>query len=155
MFIFSLLMYMLSLFTLLVVVLMLWTLTLGPTSQDGGAPADPQLKGLSGTAPFSGLDNHIGDGVHASYDNILNGEPEHTKRITNPLTPIGTLLPTYQGHSLPLTPVGNTTLWGPPITPHHLNVKCAPECCPSPYSCDHGCLCIDQDGLRKGAFGSL
>ena len=144
---------MLSLIALLVIVCVCVWARARARSQDGGAPADPQLKALSGTAPFSGLDDHIGDGVHASYDNIINAEPTQTKRLTNPLTPIGTLLPTYQGHSLPLTPVDNTTLWGPPITPHYLNVRCSPECCPSPYSCDHGCLCIDQSGLRKGAWG--
>jgi len=101
---------------------------------------------LSGNAPFSQIHDNIGTGVKGSYANVVNG-PDITKQKINPTKDP---LPTYYGHGIPLA--SNMRSPGPfleePITPHHLNPKCSPECCPSPYSCDHGCLCVDQQGLK-------
>jgi hypothetical protein len=115
--------------------------------QFGGAPADPQTAQLSGNAPFASIRHNVGNGVKGSYANMING-PDPTKQKINPTK---VLLPTYYGHGIPLAPnmLAPGPLWGQSITPHHLNAKCSPECCPSPYSCDHGCLCVDQQGLRK------
>lgn len=116
--------------------------------QNGGAPANPQLQNVSG--PFSKIGAFVGEGLSGTWDNKING-PDTTKQQLNrsehPLM-------TYYGHSVPLLdevrqPGDFDSM---PITPHSLNPKCAPECCPSPYSCDHGCLCVDQDGLRDAAW---
>lgn len=108
--------------------------------------------GGHGPTDFSVLDDYVGKGVPGSYANRIN-DPDPTKQMLFPTTD---LLPTYYGHGIPLTPHDRKPgpLYGKPITPHHLNAKCSPECCPSPYSCDHGCLCVDQSGLRKGAWKS-
>lgn len=100
----------------------------------------------NGGAPFSGIGQHIGQGISGSYSNIVNG-PDPTKQMIHPTK---NPLPTYYGHGIPLQPVQPGPFDSPPITPHNLNAKCSPECCPSPYSCDHGCLCVDQRGLRHG-----
>lgn len=118
------------------------------SQQKGGAPADPQLQNVSG--PFSGIGSFIGDGVCSSWDNKPNG-PDRKKPQLNPTDQP---LMTYYGHGIPLDPSPPGDFDGMPITPHNLNPKCAPECCPSPYSCDHGCLCIDQDGMRDAAWAS-
>ena len=99
---------------------------------------------LSGNAPFSLVNEFVGQGIKGSYANMING-PDETKQI---LTPTQNPLPTFYGHSIPLLPQSPGKFIGQPITPHHKNPKCAPECCPSPYSCDKGCLCVDIDGLR-------
>lgn len=113
----------------------------------GGAPADPQLQSLSGSAPFASIHDNIGKGVNGSYAGVTNGsDPTKQRFIKNADTF------TYYGHGIPLDPVKPGPLWGDPITPHHLNPQCSPGCCPSPYSCDHGCLCVDQQGLRDKAF---
>jgi hypothetical protein len=105
---------------------------------------------LAGNAPFSLVDDYIGKGIKGSYANIING-PDETKQKLNP-----TEKPrmTFYGHSIPLVPQEPGKFWGIPMTPHHKNPKCAPECCPSPYSCDKGCLCVDIDGLRNTNTGS-
>lgn len=57
---------------------------------------------------------------------------------------------TFWGHGIPLA--GETKLgkfYGQRIpTLSAMNLTCSPKCCPSPYSCDHGCLCYQRD--RKG-----
>ena len=100
---------------------------------------------LSGNAPFGLIDDFVGKGVKGSYAKILNGPDETKQQLQPTLSP----KPTFYGHSIPLIPQVPGKFWGNPITPHHKNPKCAPECCPSPYSCDKGCLCVDQIGLRS------
>jgi len=103
----------------------------------------------SGGRPFSEIGQDIGEGVPGSYSNRPN-PADPTKPILYP--GLG-LLPTYYGHGIPL----ETPAPGPldptvgPLSPHHLNPKCSPRCCPSPYSCDHGCLCVDTKGIADAA----
>lgn len=96
-----------------------------------------------GGAPFSLLTDDIGKGVPGSYSGIPAG-PDLRKQIY--VAPLGALVPTYYGNGIPLVdrPPG---IFENRVTPHH-NPKCAPECCPSPYSCDRGCLCVDLKGLK-------
>lgn len=62
---------------------------------------------------------------------------------------------TFWGSGIPLTHETRLGIPDPVVRPrdriHTLssaNVKCSPECCPSPYSCDHGCLCYRRN--RQG-----
>lgn len=94
---------------------------------------------------FSSLEDDIGKGVPGSYSMVKNGpDPTKPQYVANK----GELLPTYYGHGIPLIPQPPGPFDGSPITPHHLNAKCSPSCCPSPYSCDKGCLCVDLEGLK-------
>ena len=126
---------------IVIIVIISYLVISGHLSQQVGGSRTTRL---SGNAPFSLLGQNISDGVQGSYAGIING-PDPTKQQ---LSPTDLPLPTYYGHSIPLLPVTPGPFDTPPITPHHLNAKCSPECCPSPYSCDHGCLCVDQIGLR-------
>lgn len=121
-------------------VLALWYVN---NSQVGGGGGG----GLSGNAPFSLIGDSIGSGINVSYADVINA-PDPTKQQFNPSKG-----PTYYGHSIPLAFEDHLPgpLWGEPNSPHHLNAKCSPKCCPSPYSCDHGCLCVDQKGMRDAA----
>jgi hypothetical protein len=113
--------------------------------QTAGSWTNPTAKTrLSGNAPFSLIDTHMGTGVKGTYANIING-PDETKQM---IKPTSTPLITYYGHGIPLYPVQPGKFDQAPMSPHHLNPKCSPDCCPSPYSCDKGCLCVDQKGLR-------
>lgn len=105
-----------------------------------------QHGGQSGSKPFSKISEDIGNGVPGSYSGQPNG-PDPTKpRYT---APKGQLVPTYYGFGIPLADNYRFPgpFEGPRLTSHHFNPKCAPECCPSPYSCDRGCLCVDTKGL--------
>jgi hypothetical protein len=128
-----------------IVFCLLWMLK--EKGQLGGAPSDPRTETLSGNAPFASIYDSIGDGVPGSYA----GKPNNTER-TNPhqLHPTERPLPTYYGHGIPLPHemLKPGKVWGQHASPHHLNPKCSPKCCPSPYSCDHGCLCVDQRAMR-------
>lgn len=105
---------------------------------------DIQHGGMS--KPFSGIEEDMGHGVPGSYSGQPNG-PDPTKQQYH--APKGKLVPTYYGHGIPLKDNDRFPgpFEGPRLTSHHFNPKCAPECCPSPYSCDRGCLCVDTKGL--------
>lgn len=139
---------------LIVVLILAWKVNVPPKklfTQLGGSRAGSGM--LSGNAPFSLLGQDMGQGVQGSYAGVING-PDPTKQILYPYS-LKSPLPTYYGHSLPLKPATPGPFVDSPITPHHLNAKCSPDCCPSPYSCDHGCLCVDQLGLKHGEHDRL
>ena len=76
--------------------------------------------------------------------------PPACKKLYKPST-----LYTPQGNPFPLKPK-NTSLVnsngpnvdGTPNTPNDMFMfaynQCRPECCPSTYSCDHGCVCTNE-----------
>jgi hypothetical protein len=101
-----------------------------------------------GGRPFSDIDAHIGEGVPGSYGNIVNG-PDLTKPQYTAKKDV--VLPTYYGHGIPLYDRAPGPFESQRLSSHYFNPKCAPECCPSPYSCDKGCLCVDMTGLAWGA----
>ena len=46
------------------------------------------------------------------------------------------------GHGVPLTPIVNRELYGQQIpTLSSMNLEFGPQCCPSQYSTDRGCVC--------------
>lgn len=96
--------------------------------------------------PFSYLTEDISDGNPASYAKVVNkGSLRYDRRMEH-----GDGIATFYGHGIPLA--HETRLPGPfdkgsLLLPHNLNPKCSPECCPSPYSCDRGCLCYAMTNL--------
>jgi hypothetical protein len=110
--------------------------------------ASPIMSGGAGgmAQVFSGLRDDISKGVPGSYSNVQNG-PDPTKQKYT--TKTAELLPTFYGHGIPLVSQPPGPFDGVPLTSHHFNAKCSPECCPSPYSCDKGCLCVDLEGLKQ------
>jgi hypothetical protein len=103
-----------------------------------------QVQAQQGGRPFSDINTHMGKGVPGSYADIPNG-PDPTKQQY--AAKKDQLLPTYYGHGIPLHTRAPGPFEGPPLTSHAFNPKCSPDCCPSPYSCDKGCLCVDIRGL--------
>lgn len=82
------------------------------------------------------LDYDIGEGVPNNWSNQLNVYKDITETHDEPTI-------VYHGTPLPLNDAGNETV------PRKLadsmvyfnKHKASPECCPSPYMTDHGCVC--------------
>ena len=92
--------------------------------------------------PFSYLTEDISDGMNGSWSKRENvGSRRWNARIEH-----GDGIPTFYGHGIPL--LYEQRLPGksdqePMLIAHNLNPKIAPECCPSPFSTDRGCLCYN------------
>jgi hypothetical protein len=70
------------------------------------------------------------------YDCVtLTNSPNNHKLIGN--------VHTDQGHQLPLNAQSNAPLDGEPMAIFANNV-CSPDCCPSTYTCDRGCVCTTE-----------
>ena len=97
---------------------------------------------LEGFRPFSYLGENIKDGNSASWADRVN--PYINK---DQFTPYNQPMYVYQGSSAPLLhQMKPTTI--PKDTMFYLaNAKCSPECCPSPYSCDTGCVCMGPKNI--------
>lgn len=59
---------------------------------------------------------------------------------------------TYQGHMIPLETPAAPLNHADQSMFIFANNKCDPSCCPSPYSCDKGCVCLtdEQKNLMSG-----
>lgn len=95
---------------------------------------------------FSEITDDISTGNNASWSNKKNiSGPHHASRPEYTEQKF-----TFWGHGVPLaheTKLGKQ--YGQKIpTLSGMNLKCSPDCCPSPYSCDGGCVCYHRD--RKG-----
>jgi len=79
---------------------------------------------------YSAIEDDIGDGNPISWSKRPNKEGKKTEKI-NPKFLV-------QGTPTPLSDrkvnIPNDMF----VFSHH---KCSPKCCPSPYSCSHGCVC--------------
>jgi len=100
--------------------------------------------------PFADIGQSIGNGVPGSYDGKNNLPSDR-----NPKWPIagfnfGQPDPTHYGHGIPQRSEDHKPgpMWNPLLTFHNLNVRCSPKCCPSPYSCDKGCICTTLQDLN-------
>lgn len=51
----------------------------------------------------------------------------------------------YQGSPLPLAYEARASPPPKDSMFYFARHRCAPECCPSPYSCSHGCVCFDTN----------
>lgn len=99
---------------------------------------------------FSFIEDDMGDGVPNSYsrkphppqpDRPKFNKALHSSTVNPP--------PTFYGHGAPLRPDPPKPFENPLPLPHHLNLECSPECCPSPYSCDRGCVCASVESISK------
>jgi len=94
-----------------------------------------------GFRPFSYLGEDISQGncvsksrqhnVYIPKDKVFRSSPKYVYFGTpNPLV-----------HQMrPMSPPKNSMFY-------FANYKCAPECCPSPYSCSGGCVCIGPKNI--------
>src|SRR3989338_2420843 len=97
-------------------------------------------RGIYGNIQSSSIDDDISQGNSSSWSrrpNPLGKGPE----LDNPQI-------VYQGTPLPLA--YETRLATPPADSmfYLARHRCSPDCCPSPYSCDHGCVC--QHYIHEG-----
>jgi hypothetical protein len=121
----------------LVSIFLLLSLHVRRDSQYGGATM----------GPFSYLNEDISDGIDGSWSKRENiGSARWNARIEH-----GDGIPTFYGHGIPL--LYEQRLPGkfseePMLIAHNLNPKIAPECCPSPFSTDRGCLCYNTLNSR-------
>ena len=84
----------------------------------------------------------ISQGVPVSYSGQINTPG----RVPRPQKQNS--IYTYYGHGIPLITTKPGPIQNPLLLPHNMGLRCAPECCPSPYSCDHGCLCADLRHMK-------
>lgn len=98
------------------------------------------MQALQMVPDFQQIGDDIGDGVEGSYSGKKNKGKTNAERrqfLSKPYM-------TYAGHGIPLKdeeklPVASNN---PMLMVHNLGLQCKPECCPSDYSCDNGCMCI-------------
>ena len=115
----------------------------------GGLNRLPALHGGAIIGPFSYMDEDIGQGVPGSMSGVHN---KAAAPVAEPVCNKNQPERVYYGHGVPLRYEDRAP--GPLVDNngtlhmHHLCVDCKPECCPSPYSCDHGCLCAALDQKR-------
>jgi hypothetical protein len=107
--------------------------------------------GGSLNAPFSLLESKEMAGILES-----EGGPSWSGRVNpkNPERPVKatyTSSPpmTYYGHGIPLKPVEPGPIMNPLKIVHNTKLAFKPECCPSPYSSDQGCLCGALEDISK------
>ena len=91
---------------------------------------------------MSTLSEDISQGVPVSYSGQINTPG----RVPRPQKQNS--IYTYYGHGIPLITTKPGPIQNPLLLPHNMGLRCAPECCPSPYSCDHGCLCADLRHMK-------
>lgn len=109
------------------------------------------LRGTStnqiGGRPFANIGQSIGTGVPGSYDGRNNLPSDREWPIAG--FNFGQPDPTHYGHGIPQASEDHKPgpMWNPLLTVHNLNVRCSPKCCPSPYSCDKGCVCTTLQDL--------
>lgn len=87
---------------------------------------------------FSDINMSIAEGNPISWAGIKNQPGDKRPQYNqNPNL-------VFQGHNFPLARETYQPLKGENTLVTH-KMKCSPDCCPSPYSCDHGCLCYQYD----------
>jgi len=106
-------------------------------------PFTVKQHGGSLNAPFSLLESKEMAGILES-----EGGPSWSGRVnpSNPTRPVkidsaSSPPMTYYGHTIPLKPVEPGPIINPLKIVHNTKLAFKPECCPSPYSSDAGCLC--------------
>lgn len=103
---------------------------------------------LGGGKPFSDVGEYL-TGIPDSVD----GQPAlpDTRKWAADGYNFGIPAKTYYAHGIPLKHEDRAP--GPTYYPmqhgHNLkpSPKCSPKCCPSPYSCDHGCVCTTMENM--------
>jgi hypothetical protein len=96
--------------------------------------------------PFKTLSENEMDGVPGSW----SGKPTASGAGTRPILVADKNPITYYGHGIPLRPVEPGPMDRDPLMlPHNTDLAVRPECCPSPYSTDRGCLCGAIEDIKK------
>ncbi len=108
-------------------------------------PAAAQTGGTV-MGPFKTLSENEMDGVPGSW----SGKPTASGLDTRPILVADKKQITYYGHGIPLRPVEPGPMYGEPLKlPHNTDLAVRPECCPSPYSTDRGCLCGAIEDIKN------
>lgn len=101
-------------------------------------------------AYFSEITDDISKGNAVSWSNRKNSPGPHAGNEFADQPAF-----TFWGSGIPLIHETRLGIPDPVIRKKHrietlssANLRCSPECCPSPYSCDHGCLCFRRN--RQG-----
>ncbi len=123
---------------LLIIILVLLIIRPIALEQQGG--------GLN--APFSMLEAKEMEGIPS-----WSGKP-NPKNESRPvkITGNGPQM-TYYGHGIPLKPVEPGPIMNPLKLVHNAGIAVKPECCPSPYSYDNGCLCGALEDVSMALTG--
>jgi hypothetical protein len=105
----------------------------------------PCLTQRGGTVmgPFQTLTEKEMDGVPDSWSGRPNPSNPSRPIYVADRNPI-----TYYGHNIPPIPVEPGPLLHPMNIAPNSGLAVLPECCPSPYSTDRGCLCGAMEDLR-------
>jgi hypothetical protein len=92
---------------------------------------------------YGALDNDIAIGNPVSWSNRINRFVDKNKKMDGPFS-------VYQGTPIPLKYEDRMQKLPKNSMFYFANYKCSPECCPSPYSCDHGCVCFSNYSVNYG-----
>lgn len=101
---------------------------------------------LGGTVmgPFQTLTEVEMDGVPGSWSGKVNPKNPARPIMMADKNPI-----TYYGHGIPLVPVEPGPIINPMHIVHNTGLAVSPDCCPSPYSTDRGCLCGAIEDIKN------
>jgi hypothetical protein len=94
--------------------------------------------------PFQTLTEPEMEGVPGSWSNKPNAKNTARPIMMKDKNPI-----TYYGHGMPLVPVEPGPIINPMHIVHNTGLAVSPECCPSPYSTDSGCVCGALEDIKK------
>jgi hypothetical protein len=114
-------------------------------------PVQGQMQqGGSLNAPFSLLTSKEMDGI-PSLAGKVNPKNESRPVIGKDQSKGPAM--TYYGHGMSLRPVEPGPLLDPLKIVHNAGIAVKPECCPSPYSYDNGCLCGALEDITMSLTG--
>ncbi len=114
-------------------------------------PVQGQMQqGGSLNAPFSLLTSKEMDGIPSLAGKV---NPKNESRPVMGKDQSKGPAMTYYGHGIPLRPVEPGPLLDPLKIVHNAGIAVKPECCPSPYSYDNGCLCGALEDITMSLTG--
>jgi hypothetical protein len=106
------------------------------TDQQGGRPFS-----MIGEKEMEGILEKEGGPSWSGRENPVNKDRPVYMVDKNPIT--------YYGHGIPLIPVEPGPILDPMKIVHNSGLAVRPECCPSPYSTDRGCVCGAIEDINK------
>ena len=112
------------------IALLLALLLKSPRTQRGGSGR-----------PFSMLEEKEMGGILEQEGGPSWSGRENPKNTERPVFMADKNPITYYGHGIPLVPVEPGPILDPMKIVHNSGLAVRPECCPSPYSTDRGCVC--------------
>lgn len=109
------------------------------------APVPCTQKGGTVMGPFQTLTEQEMEGVPGTW----SGKPNAKNNDSRPIMVADKNPITYYGHGIPIIPVEPGPIINPLKIAHNSGIAVLPECCPSPYSTDRGCLCGALEDLKR------